>query len=201
MTQAYPSTAQIAKSAPGKNCYGISKTATFPVIHNAITAFFERLQPKKTWALIAETLHLKEHTAKHRAANHTVYSVEEIQLLLHGDNGREVLDLLMATASPIPEWWVEWSKTWELTAIRGEQARLQQRALALDNTPMDKPARRKLKRFADADRNISAIRAEKETAIGVLVANAGRGSGGAVVASTTQAQAAVGARTAGGRGR
>ncbi len=201
MTQAYPSTVQIAKSGSSKNCYDLSKTATFPTIHAAITTFFERLKPKKTWALIAETLNLKEHTAKHRAANHTVYSVEEIQILLHGDNGREVLDLLMATSSPIPEWWTDLLKTWELTAIRSEQALLQQRALALDNTPMDRPARRKLKRFVDADRHLSATRAEKETAVGLLAANAGRGSGGAVAAAAAQAQAASTTRTAGGRGR
>ncbi|MDB5652939.1 MAG: hypothetical protein JWQ94_552 [Tardiphaga sp.] len=201
MSQAYPSTVQIAKSGPGNNCYGISKTATFPTIHRAVTDFFERLQPKKTWALIAETLHLKEHTAKHRAANHTVYSVEELQVLLHGANGREVLDLLMASASPIPEWWTEWCKTWELTAIRGEQAQLQQRALALDNTPMDRPARRKLKRFIDADRHLSATRAEKETAVGLLAANAGRGRAGAMDAAAAQAQAASNGRAAGGRGR
>ena len=190
MTQAYPSTVQITKSAPGQNCYGISKTATFPAIHRAVTDFFERLQPKKTWALIAKTLQLKEHTAKHRAANHTVYSVEEIQILLHGDNGREVLDMLMESASPIPEWWTEWCKTWELTAIRSEQALLQQRALALDNTPMDRPARRKLKRFVDADRNLSATRAEKETAVGLLAANAGRGRAGAMDAAAAKVQAA-----------
>ena len=201
MTQAYPSTGQITKSVPGQNCYGISKTATFPAIHRAVTDFFERLQPKKTWALIAETLHLKEHTAKHRAANHTVYSVEEIQILLHGDNGREVLDMLMASASPVPQWWTDWCKTWELTAIRAEQAQLQQRAMALDNTPMDRPARRKLKRFVDADRHLSATRAEKETAMGLLAANAGRGSGGAVAAAAAQAQAAGTSRAAGGRGR
>jgi hypothetical protein len=198
MPRAYPATGQIAKSGSLRNGYEISNSATFPTIHKAVTALFDRLKPKKTWALIAETLHLKEHTAKHRAANHTGYSVEEIQILLHGDNGRQVLDLLMESASPIPEWWTEWCKTWELTAIRSEQALLQQRALALDNTPMDRPARRKLKRFVDADRHLSATRAEKETAVGLLAANAGRGRAGAMDAAAAKAESS---RAAGGRGR
>jgi hypothetical protein len=196
MSEAYSATGQTAKSGPRENRYEISEIDTFPTIHEMITALFERVQPKKTWALIAKTLGLKEHTAKHRAANHTSYSIEELQMILHGDNGREALDLLMKTAAPVPQWWRDWCDTWELTAIRCEQALLQQRALRLDNTTMDLPSRRKLKRFVDADRNLSATRAEKETVLGILHQDRNRAVAGAVVATAGQAQAG---RSAGAR--
>lgn len=199
MTQAFAASGRNAKNGVSENCSDISNIATFPTIHESLTAFFERLKPKKTWALIAATLGLKEHTAKHRAANHTSYSIEELQVLLHGNDGREILDLLMETASPIPDWWVQWCKTWELSAIRAEQSRLQQRAMALDNTPMDRPARRKLKAFADADRNISAIRAEKETAEGLLHQDVSRAVDRSVVAATAKAKIPAAGMRAGGR--
>ena len=200
MSQSYSATCQIAKSGPLRNCYEISNTATFPSIHKAITALFESLKPKKTWALIAETLDLKEHTAKHRAANHTNYSVEEIQVLLQGDNGEEVLNLLMADA--MPDWWRELRKTLELTRIRGEQAQLQQRALAIDNTPMARQDRRKMKRFIDADRTLSATRAEQETAAGLLLQNRNSVVAGAVAEAGRKIQAAGVTRAAvGGRPR
>lgn len=201
MTQAFAATGRNAKNGVRENCSEISNFATFSTIHESLTGFFERLKPKKTWALIADTLRLGEHTAKHRAANHTSYSIEELQILLHSDNGREILDLLMASASPVPTWWTEWCKTWELTAIRREQALLQQRALALDNTPMDRPARRKLKAFADADRNISAIRAEQETAQGLRHQDLDRAVDRSVVAAAAKTKIPAAGMRAGGRGR
>ena len=201
MTQAYPSTTQIAKSVPRKIGCEISKIATFPAIHHAITAFFERIQPKKTWALIAETLSLKEHTAKHRAANHTSYSVEELQTLLHGEDGAEVLDLLMRSASPIPQWWSEYLDTRKLTRARVLQAEAQQLVMSLDNSPMEQPTRRKIKRFTDADRNLSAARAEKELAVGLLHQNEDRAPDRVVAAAAAKTKIAAAGMRAGGRGR
>lgn len=189
MSEAYSATGQTAKSGPRENCCDISEIDTFSTIHQTITALFERIQPKKTWALIAKTLGLKEHTAKHRAANHTSYSVEEIQLLLYGDNGDEVLDLLMERADPAPRWWKEHRTTRTLTRARVAQAEWQQAILSLDNIPMDPPTRRKLKKVHDADRTLTAARAEKELAVGLLHQNQSRAVAGGVATAAEKAQA------------
>lgn len=190
MPRAYSASAPAANSRGAETCTGFPESCTVSSLQKALSALIKMRNPHKAWVFVSDLFGLKERAAKHRLANARSYTVEELQLLLHSTDGREVLDLLMETASPIPEWWTEWRKTWELTAIRREQALLQQRALALDNTPMDRPARRKLKRFVDADRHLSATRAEKETAVGLLAANAGRGRAGAMDAAAAKIQAA-----------
>jgi hypothetical protein len=197
MPRAYSATAAAANSGGAETCTGFPEKCTVSQLQIAVTKFIKDHQPKKTWTFVADLFGLRERSAKHRLANSVAYTAEEIQLLLHGDNGREVLDLLMADAKP--DWWKEWCKTWELTAIRCEQAKLQQRALSLDNTTMDLPSRRKLKRFIDADRNLSATRAEKETLVGAMDSYRDRAVAGAVVATAGKTKIPAAGMRAGAR--
>jgi hypothetical protein len=199
MTQAFAGTGRNAKNTPIQNGYDFDASCSVSNVHAAVTAIFIRLQPRKTWALIAETLRIGEHTAKHRAANHRDYTVEEIRLLLQSENGQEVLDILMADAEP--RWWRDIRKTIELTRIRAEQAQLQQRAMALDNAPMARQDRRKMKRVIDADRNLSAARAEQETALGILLQNGNGAVVSPMAATAVKAKIPAAGMRAGGRGR
>lgn len=193
MREAYAVTGRMTKSAAIQNGCSISVSDTISSIHEQITEIFQRAQPLKTWALIAETLGLKEHAAKHRAANHRDYSVEELQILLQGDGGAEVLELLMAEATP--KWWVALHASLKLSQARVAQAEWQQTILSLDNAPLDPPTRRKLKKVHNADRAINAVRAAKELATGFLHQNVSRPLAGAVAEARGKAEGGkVGAR-------
>ncbi|MGM5033506.1 hypothetical protein [Tardiphaga sp. 803_E3_N1_3] len=172
MQQAYATSGQIAKSGATRNGYDLSETDTGPSIHQQITAFFKSLQPLKTWGLIADALGLREHAAKHRAANHRDYSIEELQVLLHSDSGAEILEMLMADAEP--EWWRALKINLNLSKALAAQAQWQQTVMSLDATPIDRPTRRKLKKVINADRAFNAARAQKEVAAGLLHQNVNR---------------------------
>lgn len=202
MRRAYAGHPGISKSEPIQNGYGLSVLDQVSTIHQAITEFFVQLQPLKTWGLIQKTLGLKEHAAKHRAANHRDYSVEELQMLLHGDNGDQILDLLMKTANPVPLWWQEHQATRTLTYARGLQAASRQLALSIDNAPMEQPTRRKLRKFIDADRTISAARSEAEATVGLRYQNPDRSLDpdiGRVAPASSRALAATAGKTGLGR--
>lgn len=168
-------------------------------LHEAVTAFFIRLRPLKTWGLIQETLGLKEHAAKHRAANHRDYSAEEIRVLLQSDRGDEILEIIMADAEPA--WWKGLKLNLEASRALAAQAQWQQTFLSLDNTPIDQPTRRKLKKVADADRAHSASVNATTVSAGLLHQDRARAVAGAVAETARKAQAAGTGRAAGGRGR
>lgn len=192
MPQAYPPNGSITKLGPIQNGYGLSVSDTVFTIHEAITAIFSRLQPHKTWALIAKTLHLKEHAARHRAANHRDYTIEELQLLLQGENGAEILHLLMRGAEPA--WWKALRTSLALSQARVAQAEWQQAVMALDNAPIDAPTRRKLKKVRHADRDFTATRAGQELAAGVLHQNLVRAVAGPVASPKERSNQSTGGR-------
>ena len=199
MPRAYPSTGQIDKSGHIQNGYGLSETDRAPTLHEEITAFFSRLRPLKTWGLIQEALGLKEHAARHRAACHRAYTPEEIRVLLQGDRGDEILEIMMADAEPA--WWKGLRLNLEASRALAAQAQWQQTFLSLDNTPIDQPTRRKLKKVIDADRTHTASVAATTVSAGLLHQDRARAVAGAVAETARKAQAASTTRTAGGRGR
>lgn len=199
MTQAYASTSGSAKTGGAETCTVFPESCTVSPLQAALTDLVRAFNPQKTWTFVADLFELKERSAKHRLSNTVNYTIEELQLLIQGEDGLAYLEALMAEAEP--RWWRDLRKTIELSRIRGEQALLQQRAMALDNTPMARQDRRKMKRVIDADRNLSATRAEQETALGILLQDRDSVVAGPVAASAVKAKIPAAGMRAGGRGR
>ncbi len=196
MTQAFAGTGRNAKNGVSGNGYELSETDTFSWIHGALTDFFIALKPQKTWSLIADVLCLKEHAAKHRAANHRDYSIEELMVLLHSEHGDEILETLMADAEPA--WWRALKVNLNLSKALAAQAQWQQTVMSLDAAPLDQSSRKKIKRVMNADRAFSRARDEKTTAVGVLHQDRDRAMAGAMAA---KAKIPAAGMRAGGRGR
>lgn len=184
MTQAYSANGQIGKNGVSGNGYALSEMDTGPSIHEQITEWFKGLQPLKTWTLIADALGLKEHAAKHRAANHRDYSVEELRVLLHSESGDEILEMLMADAEPA--WWRALKINLNLSKALAAQAQWQQTVMSLDAAPLDQSSRKKIKKAINADRAFSRAREEKTTAVGVLHQNGHGTVAGAMAASAVK---------------
>lgn len=199
MNEAYASMSGSAKTGGAETCTAFPESCTISPLQIAVTEFIKAHNPRKAWLFVANAFGLGERSAKHRLAGSARYSAEEIQILLQGENGQDVLDILMADAEP--RWWRSVRTTIELANIRADQAQLQQRAMALDNTPMARQDRRKMKRFIDADRNLSATRAEQETAVGLLLQNGDRAVAGSVAPAAIKGKIPAAGMRAGGRGR
>ncbi|WP_398479256.1 hypothetical protein [Tardiphaga sp.] len=200
MTEAYASMSGSAKPGGAETCTVFPESCTVSPLQAALTDLIRAFNPQKTWTFVADLFGLRERSAKHRLSNSVNYTIEELQLLIQGEDGLAYLEALMAEAQP--RWWLDLRKTIELSRIRGEQALLQQRAMALDNTPMARQDRRKMKRVIDADRNLSAARAEQETAVGILLQNSNGPVVGAMAPAAVKGKIqAAGMQRAGGRGR
>lgn len=172
MTTASVTGAGLSNSRGAKICTNRTKTCTVSRLQEAITELLYEQNPKKTWALVADLFGLKERAAKNRLSNTASYTIEELQLLFQGDNGAAYLDAMMADAEPA--WWKAVRASIALSEARVLQDVARQRVLALDNAPLEQPIRRKIKRFADADRALNSARAEKELATGFLHQDAAR---------------------------
>lgn len=186
-----------ANSGQSANGYILSETDAGSSIHEQVTEWFKSLQPLKTWALIADALGLKEHAAKHRAANHRDYSVEEIRVLLHSDSGDEILQMLMADAEPA--WWRALRINLNLSKAVAAQAQWTQSVMALDAAPLDQSTRRKMKKVIDADRAFNRARAQKELAAGLLHQDADRAKDRVVAGAATKTKIPSAGMRAGGR--
>jgi hypothetical protein len=186
---------ELSKIGGAETCTTRTKTCTVSRLQEAISELIYDHNPKKTWAFVADLFDLKERAAKHRLSNNSSYTIEELQLLFQGENGRAYLDAMMDGAEPA--WWKAVRASIALSEARVLQAEAQQKVLSLDNAPLEQPTRRKIKRFVDADRNLNAARAEKELATGLLHQNAAR----AVDSRVAETKAAPAKRAYAGRGR
>lgn len=192
MASASSATANFANPGGAETCTPKPKNCTPSPLQIAITDLIKRKFPAgtKAWAYLMETFDLKERAAKHRLSNTVSYSIEELQDLIQGDDGLDYLNALMAEATP--KWWVNLQKSLKLSAARVLQEEAQQTVLSLDAGPMDRSTRRKTKRFFDADRNLTAARAQEETNVGFLHQDHHRAMAGSL--AQTQAQAKTGGR-------
>jgi hypothetical protein len=188
MTQAYSATLPTANPRGAETCTISPKNCTVSPLQIAITDIIKRKKPagSKAWAYLCDLFGIKERSAKSRLSNSVSYTIEELQALLHGDDGLEYLEALMVDAAP-PWWaWARW------TIEQGNLKRLAvdatQKSLQLEShLPAGAPARRK----GNTDVKIlSAELARSQTAIGLLDSYSSRAAASAVVATTTQAQAA-----------
>jgi hypothetical protein len=172
-------------------------------INAAVNAVLKIKEPRKTWGFLCDILwktsraEMTERVAKHRLAETRAYTGEELRILIQSENGLEFLNALMAEAKP--KWWADIQEVIVLCKARALQHSARQQVLSLDLEEMDVPTRRKTKRFFDADRNLTATRAKKETAVGLLHQEHHRAVAGAVAHPQTKAKPAP--RAYAGRGR
>ncbi len=185
MSQVYAAKGQAANFRGGDTCTTIFETCT---TSHEISALFRIKHPIKTWSVVADLLGLSERAAKYRMSATRHYTVEELRTILQSEDGLEFLEMLMAGAQPI--WWQWLSKVIKLAAARRKQAEAQQEVLLIETSaPVEIGSRRRLKGIRDADKRLSTVAAEKETALGFLAPNHDRPSHSAVAKAQGKAQA------------
>lgn len=167
MRTASLATAELANLGGAENCTNRTKTRTISQLQSDVTDLVKRHFPRKTWALLADAFELKERAAKHRLANNSSYTIEELQLLFQSEDGLDYLNAMMADATPT--WWVWCKQVMAQAEKRRLAAEATQEALQLEaQLPPTAAARRLTKGNADATKKLSAAFARKETALGIL---------------------------------
>jgi hypothetical protein len=166
MGRAFPTTANSANLRGAVLCTDNAVSCT-------ISELFRSKYPVKTWSFVAEMFGLQERTAKHRLAGSRVYTVGELQALLHSEDGLDFLVAVMGDAKPT--WWRWITKVMTLAAVRRRQAEDAQEILKLETSgDADVGARRRIKGALNADKRISAAVARAETTLGLSRPNVDR---------------------------
>jgi hypothetical protein len=167
MPRASITMANCANSGGAKTCTIQPEICTVSEIQTAITDLIRLQNPHKAWAFICDMFGVKERAAKHRLANTSSYTIEELQILLQGEHGLAYLNALMADAEP--EWWFWTKQVMAQAAKRRLAAEATQEALQLEaQLPPTAAARRLTKSGADATKKLNTAFARKETALGFL---------------------------------
>lgn len=185
MPRASSTTADCANFGGAETCTVYQKTCTVSALQAAITDIIKFKKPRgtKAWAYLCDLFDIKERSAKSRLSNSVSYTIEELQALIQGDDGREYLDALMADAEP--EWWVWTKQIMAQAAKRRLAAEATQEALQLEaQLPPTAAARRLTKGNADVSKKLNTAFARKETALGFLRPDSNR----AVDSGMAQAQ-------------
>ncbi|MES2030879.1 MAG: hypothetical protein V4477_16990 [Pseudomonadota bacterium] len=173
-----------------------TETCTVSALQEAITELVYHFNPKKTWGFVAEAFGLKERAAKHRLANNSSYTIEELQVLFQGEQGLSYLEAMMADATP--EWWMWTRQIMAQASKRRLAAEATQEALALEAQLQPTAAARRLtKGNADATKKLNSAFARKETALGFLRPDVDR----ALDSRVAETKAAPAKRAYAGRGR
>lgn len=144
-----------------------TKNRTISALQEAITDIIRFQNPNKTWGFLNKMFGLKERAAKHRLANNSSYTIEELQALLQSERGESYLHALMAEAEP--EWWFWTKQVMAQATKRRIAAEATQEAMQLEaQLPPTAAARRLTKGNADVSKKLSSAFARKETALGFL---------------------------------
>lgn len=165
-----------------------TETCTVSPLQEAITNLIRFQNPNKTWAFVASMFGLKERAAKHRLANNSSYTIEELQVLFQGEDGEAYFDAMMADAAPA---WYVWHKQIRAQAAKRRlAAEATQEALQLEaQLPPTAAARRLTKGNADATKKLSTAFARKETALGFLRPDSNRALDSGMAQAQGQSQA------------
>jgi len=173
MRAASAAVTNLANPEGAGNCTKRTKTCTVSQLQSDISDLLKQHFPHKTWAVLADAFGLKERAAKHRLANNSSYTIEELQLLFQSGDGLDYLNAMMADAAPA--WWVWWKQVMAQAEKRRIAAEATQEALQLEaQLPPTAAARRLTKSNADASKKLSAAFARKEAALGFLRPNGDR---------------------------
>lgn len=173
-----------------------TETRTVSALQEAVTDLIYHFNPKKTWGFVAHAFGLKERAAKHRIANHSSYTIEELQVLFQSEHGLAYLEAMMDDATP--EWWMWTRQIMAQASKRRLAAEATQEALALEAQLQPTAAARRLtKGNADATKKLNAAFVRKETALGFLRPDVDRALDGGMASS----KAPPSKRAYAGRGR
>jgi hypothetical protein len=157
----------LANLRGAETCTTWTETRTPSILQQAISDLLKLQNPRKTWAFIGDLFGLKERAAKHRLANASSYTIEELQALFQSEHGLSYLTAMMDDAEP--EWWFWAKQVMAQAAKRRLAAEATQEALQLEaQLPPTAAARRFTKGSADASHKLSSAFARKETALGFL---------------------------------
>jgi hypothetical protein len=185
MREASFAAAGFANQRGAKTCTDYPENRTASAIQVAISELLKFQIPKKTWGFVADVFGLKERAAKHRLANNSSYTIEELQALLQSDHGEAYLHALMADAEP--EWWFWTKQVMAQATKRRLAAEATQEALQLEaQLPPTAAARRLTKGNADVSKKLSTAFARKETALGFLRPDSNRAADSAVAQAKGQ---------------
>jgi len=181
MPRALAASPNSANFGGAETCTVFPKTCTVSDLQIAITDIIKSKKPAgtKAWAYLCDLFGIKERSAKSRLSNSVSYTIEELQALIHGDDGFEYLEALMAEAEPA--WWIWTKQVMAQAAKRRLAAEATQEALQLEAQLQPTAAARRLtKGNADASRKLSTAFARKETALGFLRPDSNRAVDGPV---------------------
>lgn len=154
-----------ANKVGGGSCTENHASCTVAAVNFAITEVLKIKFPLKTWAHLASILGLQERSAKYRLANTRAYTSDELQALLHSEDGLDFLVAVMGDAQPA--WWRWLTKVMTLAAVRRRQAEDAQEILKLETAgDADVGSRRRIKGALHAGQRISAAVARAETSLG-----------------------------------
>lgn len=193
MQSASAATPNFANLRGGNSCTANRETCTISAVNFAINEVLKSKFPHKTWAHLAAMLGLQERAAKYRVSNSRAYTVDELQTLLHSEDGLDFLMAVMGEAQPA--WWRWITKVMTLAAVRRRQAEDAQEILKLETSgDVDVGARRRIKGALNAEKRISSAVARAETSLGLSRPNLDRvgfaaGSGSSRVPSRAVAGA------------
>ncbi len=155
MASASPTMTASANLRGARTCTDYPETCTVSALQTAITNLIKFQNPFKTWAFVASTFGLKERAAKHRLANNSSYTIEELQALLQSENGLSYLNAMMAEAEP--EWWFWTKQVMAQASKRRLAAEATQEALQLEaQLPPTAAARRLTKGNADVSKKLNS---------------------------------------------
>lgn len=184
MLRTMPAAPNIANSRGAETGTDFSVLGIGSNVNAAITALLRIKEPRKTWGFLCNVLfrtariEMTERVAKHRLAGTRDYTVEELQALLHSEDGLDFLMAVMGEAQPA--WWRWINKVMTLAAVRRRQAEDAQEILKLETSgDVDVGARRRIKGALNAEKRISSAVARAETSLGLSRPNLDR-VGGAV---------------------
>lgn len=173
MPQALAATPNSANLGSGNSCTGRREMCTIGAVNFAINEVLKSKFPLKTWAHLAALLGLQERAAKYRLSNSRAYTVDELQTLLHSEDGLDFLMAVMGEAQPA--WWRWINKVMTLAAVRRRQAEDAQEILKLETSgDADVGARRRIKGALNAEKRISSAVARAETSLGLSRPNLDR---------------------------
>lgn len=176
MREAYAGAASPANSRGHETCTEIDVSRTVSPIQRTLAELIKGKVVHKPWAFLTDLCGLKESAAKSRFAagkSRRDFSVEELQALLHSEEGLDFLVAVMADARP--RWWVWALKVMKLADLRRTQHETQQEALRLESEMgAEVGSRRRIRNALDANASLSASLARAETTLGIQRADMDR---------------------------
>lgn len=113
-----------AKSRGARTCTTLTASGA---ANSSIVMRIKEMYPHKTVQTLAEWLGISERTAKHRLGRSREFTVDEIAILLHSEQGFEIVAAMMASAPRVPMWWRVCAPVMEAADIRRMQMLAQRR--------------------------------------------------------------------------